>query len=45
MSALENKIPPPLIGVIIGAAMAVVAHFVPASRWEGAWHFLLAGAG
>ena len=43
MRKLENKIPPPIVVALTGVLMAIVAHFTPAPRWEGAWHFVLAG--
>jgi protein-S-isoprenylcysteine O-methyltransferase Ste14 len=35
MSALENRIPPPLICLIVAIAMWALSHF--SSRWDMAW--------
>ena len=41
---LENKVPPPLVGVLIGVAMAVIAWFTPTVEIPGNVRFIGGGS-
>jgi protein-S-isoprenylcysteine O-methyltransferase Ste14 len=43
MQALELKVPPPIVAVLVGLAMWVVAHLLPAVDLTGQWRLMLAG--
>lgn len=44
MQALELKVPPPAVALIVGAAMWAAAHLLPAVRLSsGQWRFIIAG--
>ncbi len=44
MRALEHKIPPPLVFVLVGAAMWAVARMTGRIPMENGWRFAIAGA-
>jgi protein-S-isoprenylcysteine O-methyltransferase Ste14 len=43
MQALELKIPPPIAAVLVGLAMWVAAHLLPAVDLTGQWRLIFAG--
>lgn len=43
MQALELKVPPPAAALLVGVAMWVAAHLLPAVRLTGQWRFTIAG--
>src|SRR5258706_9503081 len=43
MQTLELKIPPPIVALLVGAAMWAVAHLLPAVEFAGEWRLLIAG--
>src|SRR4051812_26188466 len=43
MRTLELKIPPPIVAVLVGAAMWVTADILPSTPLAGQWRLLIAG--
>jgi protein-S-isoprenylcysteine O-methyltransferase Ste14 len=43
MRALELKVPPPLVALLVGLAMWAAARLLPAVPLTGQWRYLLAG--
>ena len=43
MQTLELKIPPPIVALLVGAAMWAVARLLPAVDLTGQWRLLVAG--
>lgn len=43
MRALELKVPPPIMALLVGVAMWAAARLLPAVELPGAWRFVLAG--
>ena len=43
MQALELKVPPPIVAILVGAAMWVAAHLLPAIHLTSQWRLSLAG--
>ena len=43
MQALELKVPPPIVAVLVGLAMWAVAHLLPAVSPPTQLHFMIAG--
>jgi protein-S-isoprenylcysteine O-methyltransferase Ste14 len=43
MRALELKVPPPITAVLVGVAMWVIAHLLPAVDLTGQWRLVFAG--
>lgn len=43
MRALEHKIPPPIVVVLIGVAMGMAAYVLPMTSSVGQWRFVIAG--
>ena len=44
MSFLELKIPPPIVALLVGLSMWLVARFIPAFAFATAWHAALASS-
>jgi protein-S-isoprenylcysteine O-methyltransferase Ste14 len=44
MAALENRIPPPLVFLLVGAAMWAAARGMPAIQFDNTWRFGIVGA-
>jgi len=42
MNFLELKVPPPIIALLVGLSMWLVARFIPAFAFASAWHTTLA---
>ena len=42
MSALDNRIPPPIVVVLVGAIMWLAAFFTPYQVWPSAWRLVVA---
>lgn len=43
MKALEHKVPPPIVVVLVGAAMGAAAYVLPMTSLAGQWRFAIAG--
>jgi protein-S-isoprenylcysteine O-methyltransferase Ste14 len=43
MRALELKVPPPLLALLVGVAMWAAARLLPAVHLTGQWRYVLAG--
>jgi protein-S-isoprenylcysteine O-methyltransferase Ste14 len=43
MKALEHKVPPPIVVVLLGAAMGAAAYVLPMTSLVGNWRFAIAG--
>ncbi len=43
MRALELKVPPPIVALLVGVAMWAVAHLLPAAHLGTQWRLLFAG--
>lgn len=43
MQTLELKVPPPIVALVVGAAMWAVAHLLPVVEFAGEWRLLIAG--